>query len=307
MSKADASYRNTILDILNNGVSDADMPVRPRWEDGTPAHTIKQFGVVTRYDLRDEFPAITFRRTPLKTCMEEILWIYQKKSENINDLKAHIWDEWADESGSIGKAYGYQIAQKYVHHKSKDGKEDLSAYPSAEIVPSRDGGYDVLLDQMDGVLWDLKNNPYNRRIMTNTYCFADLSEMHLYPCAYGTMWDAVRYPGDEKMTLNLTLMQRSNDMLAAGNFNPAEYAILQMMVAQVCDMIPGQLVHVVNNAHIYDRHVDILKELVEREQFAAPKVSLNPDVKDFYAFTSKDLIVEDYKTGPQVTNIPIAI
>ena len=318
MSLADKIYRETILDILNNGVSDEDMQVRPHWEDGSPAHTIKKFGVVNRYDLRKEFPAITFRRTPLKTCMEEILWIYQKKSNNINDLNATIWDEWADEAGSIGKAYGYQIGQKYVHHTVKDMKneedrkkleESLAEYPSAELKYRKDNdSVDVLLDQMDAVLYDLKNNPYSRRIMTNVFNFDDLHEMALYPCAFGTMWDAVKKPGEEKMTLNLTLIQRSNDMLAAGNFNPCQYAILLMMVAQVCDMIPGELLHIVNNAHIYiPSHKEILEELVEREEYPAPIVKLNPNVKNFYDFTAKDLIVEEYKTGPQVKNIPIAI
>lgn len=311
MSQADLIYRDTVLDILNNGVSDEDMQVRPHWEDGTPAHTIKQFGVVNRYDLRKEFPALTFRRTPLKTCMKEILWIYQKKSNNIHDLGAEIWDEWADETGSIGKAYGYQIAKKYAHHPLKEtpeGTEDLRAYPSAEIREEADGRKFVWLDQMDGVLYDLKNTPYSRRIMTNVYNFDDLKDMGLYPCAFGTMWDAVKYPGEEKMTLNLTLMQRSNDMLCAGSFNPCEYAILLMMVAQVCDMIPGQLVHIINNAHIYlPYHKDLIEELVSREPLPAPKVRLNPEVKDFYAFTTDDLIVEDYQTGPQIRDIPVAI
>ena len=214
--------------------------------------------------------------------MDEILWIYQKKSNNVHDLNSHIWDEWADETGSIGKAYGYQIGQK-SHYAEGD------------------------FDQMDRVLYDLKHTPYSRRIMTNTYVFSDLSEMHLYPCAYSVTYNVTQRPQDDKPTLNMVLNQRSQDILAANNWNVCQYAILLMMVAQSVDMIPGELLHVIADAHIYDRHVDIVRELIERPQFAAPKVTLNPDVHDFYAFTTDDLIVEGYEHGSQVKNIPIAV
>lgn len=214
--------------------------------------------------------------------MDEILWIYQKKSNNVHDLNSHIWDEWADETGSIGKAYGYQIG-----HKSHYAEGDF--------------------DQMDRVLYDLKHTPYSRRIMTNTYVFSDLSEMHLYPCAYSVTYNVTQRPQDDKPTLNMILNQRSQDILAANNWNVCQYAILLMMVAQSVDMIAGELLHVIADAHIYDRHVDIVRELIERPQFAAPKVTLNPDVHDFYAFTTDDLIVEGYEHGPQVKNIPIAV
>ena len=269
-------------DILENGTTTEGQKVRPKWEDGTPAYTIKQFGVVNRYDLRQEFPALTLRRTALKSCMDEVLWIYQKKSNNIHDLASHIWDEWADESGSIGKAYGYQIAQK-------------SHYPEGDF------------DQMDRVLFDLGRTPYSRRIMTNTYVFHDLSEMNLYPCAYSCTYNVTQHGGDAAPTLNLLLNQRSQDILAANNWNVCQYAILLMMVARHVGMIPGQLVHVIADAHIYDRHVDIVRELIGREQFPAPRVMLNPEKRDFYAFTTDDLIVENYQHGPQVRNIPIAV
>ena len=256
MSKADQQFVTMCRDILDHGTTTEGQKVRPVWEDGTPAYTIKNVGVTARYDLRAEFPALTLRRTALKSAMDEILWIYQKKSNNVHDLNSHIWDEWADETGSIGKAYGYQIGQK-SHYAEGD------------------------FDQMDRVLYDLKNTPYSRRIMTNTYVFSDLSEMHLN--------------------------QRSQDILAANNWNVCQYAILLMMVAQSVDMIPGELLHVIADAHIYDRHVDIVRELIERPQFAAPKVTLNPDVHDFYAFTTDDLIAEGYEHGPQVKNIPIAV
>ncbi|MBM6688798.1 thymidylate synthase [Collinsella tanakaei] len=282
MSKADELFVSMCSDILEHGTTTEGEKVRPHWEDGTPAYTIKSFGVTNRYDLREEFPALTLRRTALKSAMDEILWIYQRKSNNIHDLNSHIWDEWADETGSIGKAYGYQIAQK-------------SHYPEGDF------------DQMDRVLYDLKHTPYSRRIMTNMYTFADLSEMHLYPCAYSVTYNVTHEPGYDKPVLNMVLMQRSQDILAANNWNVCQYAILLMMVAQVSDMVAGELLHVIVDAHIYDRHVDIIRELIARPQHPAPKVSLNPEVRDFYDFTTDDLIVEGYEHGPQIKNIPIAI
>ena len=282
MSYADQVFINMCQDIIENGTSTEGEKVRPKWPDGSYAYTIKRFGVVNRYDLSKEFPALTLRRTGLKSCMDEVLWIYQKKSNNIHDLNSHIWDEWADETGSIGKAYGYQIGVK-SHYKEGD------------------------MDQMDRVLFDLKANPYSRRIMTNTYVFSDLSEMHLYPCAYGVTYNVTKRPGEDRLVLNMILNQRSQDVLAANNWNVCQYAILLMMVAQVSGMVPGELVHVIADAHIYDRHVDIIRELISRPAYPAPKVSLNPEVTDFYAFTTKDLIVEDYVTGPQIKDIPIAV
>ena len=282
MSYADQIFKEMCRDIIENGTSTEGEKVRPKWEDGTSAYTIKKFGVVNRYDLSKGFPALTLRRTGLKSCMDEILWIYQKKSNNIHDLNSHIWDEWADETGSIGKAYGYQIGVK-SHYKEGD------------------------MDQMDRVLFDLKQNPYSRRIMTNTYVFSDLSEMHLYPCAYGVTYNVTKRPGEEKLVLNMVLNQRSQDVLAANNWNVCQYAILLMRVAQVCDMVPGELLHVIADAHIYDRHVDIIKKLITRPEHPAPKVWLNPEVKDFYAFTTDDLHVEGYETEPQIKDIPIAV
>ena len=282
MSKADELFCAMCVDILENGTTTEGQKVRPHWEDGTPAYTIKQFGVVNRYDLREEFPALTLRRTALKSAMDEVLWIYQKKSNNIHDLHSHIWDEWADETGSIGKAYGYQIGQK-------------SHYPQGDM------------DQMDKVLYDLRETPFSRRIMTNTYVFADLSEMNLYPCAYSCTYNVTQTPGSDKLTLNMVLNQRSQDVLAANNWNVCQYAILLMMVAQSVGMVAGQLVHVIADAHIYDRHIDIIRELISRPKLAAPRVSLNPEVTDFYGFTTDDLIVGNYEHGPQVRNIPIAV
>ena len=282
MSYSDTLCKNMCRDILENGTSTEGEKVRPHWEDGTSAYTIKRFGVVNRYDLRKEFPALTLRKTALKSCMDEILWIYQRKSANIHDLNSHVWDEWADETGSIGKAYGYQIGVKSQY---KEG----------------------MMDQMDRVLYDLKNNPFSRRIITNTYVHEDLSEMHLYPCAYSTTWNVTEEKGSDKLVLNMVLNQRSQDVLAANNWNVCQYAILLMMVAQVCGMVPGELLHVIADAHIYDRHVDAIRELIGREEYPAPKVHLNPEVKDFYQFTTADLLVEDYQAGPQIKNIPIAV
>ena len=282
MSLADQIFKETCRDILENGTDTRGEKVRPHWEDGAPAYTIKQFGVVNRYDLRREFPAITLRRTALKSAMDEILWIWQRKSNNINDLHSHIWDEWADPDGSIGKAYGYQLGIKHAY---------------------REG----MFEQVDRVLYDLKNNPFSRRIITSLYNHQDLHEMNLYPCAWSVTFNVTQTKGEEKLTLNAVLTQRSQDMLAANNWNVCQYAILLMMIAQVSDMIPGQLVHMIADAHIYDRHVPIIEELISRPEYPAPKVTLNPEVKDFYAFTTDDLIVTDYQHGEQVKNIPIAI
>ena len=282
MSYADQIFVSMCKDILENGTSTEGELVRPHWEDGTSAYTIKKFGVVNRYDLSKEFPAITLRKTYIKSATDELLWIWQKKSNNIKDLKSSVWDEWADENGSIGKAYGYQLG---VKHKYKEG----------------------MMDQVDRVIYDLKHTPFSRRIMTNIYVHQDLSEMNLYPCAYSMTFNVTQKKGEDKLTLNGILNQRSQDVLAANNWNVCQYAVLLHMLAQVCDMQVGELVHVIADAHIYDRHVPIVEELIKRGQFPAPKFWLNPEVKDFYQFTTDDIKITDYVTGEQIKNIPIAI
>lgn len=276
MSKADNLFISMCQKILDEGFSSEGQTVRARWEDGTPAHTIKTFGVVNRYNLREEFPALTLRPTAIKLCVDEMLWIWQKKSNNINDLNSKIWNQWADENGSIGKAYGYQLAKKY---KFSQGE----------------------MDQVDNVLWQLKNTPYSRRIMTNIYNFQDLSEMGLEPCAYSMTFNVT---GN---ILNGILNQRSQDILAANNWNVVQYSVLLHMLAQVSGLEAGELVHVISDAHIYDRHIPLIKELIKRETYPAPKFSLNPEVKDFYDFTVDDIKIGNYQKGPQITNIPIAI
>ncbi|MGI6117987.1 MAG: thymidylate synthase [Bilifractor sp.] len=282
MSYADRIFINMCRDIIDSGCDTKGEKVRPHWPDGTPAYTIKKFGVVNRYDLSKEFPAITLRRTALKSCMDEVLWIWQRKSNNIHDLHSHIWDAWADEDGSIGKAYGYQMGVK--HH-----------YPEGDM------------DQVDRVLYDLKNNPYSRRIMTNMYVHQDLHEMNLYPCAYSMTFNVTRKKGSEKLVLNAVLNQRSQDVLTANNWNVCQYSILLMMFAQVSGMVPGELVHVIADAHIYDRHVPLVEDLISRETHEAPRVTLNPEITNFYDFTTDDLTVENYVTGPQIKDIPVAI
>lgn len=283
MSYADKLFIQMCQDIIDNGLSTEGEKVRPHWEDtGESAYTIKRFGVVNRYDLSREFPAVTLRRTALKSAMDEILWIWQKKSNNVKDLNSHIWDSWADEDGSIGKAYGYQMR---VKHQYKEG----------------------MMDQVDRVLYDLKHNPYSRRIMTNIYVHQDLHEMNLYPCAYSMTFNVTKEKDSEKLTLNAILNQRSQDVLAANNWNVCQYALLVMMFAQVCDMKVGELVHVIADAHIYDRHIPLVQELISRPTYDAPTVTLNPEVKNFYDFTVDDLQVENYVTGSQIKNIPIAV
>ena len=269
-------------DIIDNGTSTEGEKVRPVWEDGTSAYTIKRFGVVNRYDLSKEFPALTLRRTAIKSCVDELLWIWQKKSNNVNELKSHIWDSWADETGSIGKAYGYQMG---VKHQYKEGR----------------------MDQTDRVIFDLKNNPYSRRIMTNIYVHNDLHEMHLYPCAYSMTFNVTKEKDSEKLTLNAILNQRSQDVLAANNWNVCQYAVLVHMLAQVCGMKAGEFVHVIADAHIYDRHVPMIEELISREPLPAPTFWLNPEITDFYDFTPDDVRLDRYETHPQIKNIPIAV
>ena len=276
MSRADEIFVQNMKDILENGFSDIDLPVRPHWEDGMPAHTIKKFGIVNTYDLQEELPILTIRRTAFKSCLDELLWIWQKKSNNIHDLKSHIWDSWADENGSIGKAYGYQLAKK-------------SIYPEGEF------------DQVDRVLYDLKHNPQSRRIMTNIYNFEDLHEMNLYPCAYSMTFNVT---GD---TLNGILNQRSNDMLTANNWNVLQYALLIHMFAQVSGLKPGKLIHVIADAHIYDRHVDLVKEVIAKPQHKAPTLKINPNIKNFYDFKVEDFELIDYEFEKLDKKIPVAI
>lgn len=310
MSYADVLFKNMCEDIINNGTDTKGQNVRPVWPDGEKAYTIKQFGVVNRYDLQKEFPALTFRKTAIKSAMDEILWIFQKKSNNIKDLKPHIWDEWADDDGSIGKAYGYQIGSRYLHHKAKNTADlcnDLAGYPSVKIPDIRYADkVSVYMDQIDAVLYDLKHTPYSRRIMTSIWNFDELHEMNLQPCCWSCTFNVTDNGGD-KLVLNMVLNQRSNDVLAANNWNVVQYSLLLMMVAQSCNMEAGTLLHVITDAHIYDRHVDIIKELITRPMYDAPIVKLNPDIKNFYDFTTDDLTVKNYITGPQVKDIPIAI
>ena len=276
MSYADQVFINMCSDILENGVSTEGEKVRPKWEDGTYAYTIKKFGVVNRYDLSREFPALTLRKTAFKSAVDEILWIWQKKSNNVHELNSHIWDSWADENGSIGKAYGYQLG---VKHQYKEGE----------------------MDQVDRVLFDLKNNPYSRRIMTNLYVHQDLHEMNLYPCAYSMTFNVT---GNK---LNAVLNQRSQDILTANNWNVVQYAVLLHMIAQVSGFEAGELVHVIEDAHIYDKHIPLVRELICREPFPAPVFHINKDIRNFYDFTVEDVSLENYMTGPQIKNIPVAV
>ncbi len=276
MSRADDIFAAMCRDIIDNGYSSEGQVIRAKWEDGAPAHTIKRFGAVNRYDLGKEFPALTLRPTAIKSATDELLWIWQKKSNCIKDLNSRIWDAWADDQGSIGKAYGYQLSVKHQ-------------YPEGQM------------DQVDRVLYDLKNNPYSRRIMTNLYNFEDLHEMALYPCAYSMTFNVT---GGR---LNAILNQRSQDILVANNWNVVQYSILVMLLAKVSDLLPGELVHVIADAHIYDRHIPLVEEMLERPRYPAPKVYLNPEVTNFYDFRPEHVIVEDYRTNPQIKNIPVAI
>ena len=275
MSRADIIFIENCRRILEEGVWDTDQPVRPRWEDGTPAHTVKLFGIVNRYDLAEEFPILTIRRTYLKSAVDELLWIWQKKSNRVSELRSGVWDKWIDENGTIGKAYGYQLG---IKHKYKEG----------------------MFDQVDRVLYDLKHNKYSRRILTNIYNHADLSEMMLYPCAYSMTFNV---SGNRLCAI---LNQRSNDMLVANNWNVVQYAMLVHMMAQVSGLVPGELVHVIADAHIYDRHVPMVKELIKQIPLPAPKMILDPDIHDFYDFTVDSFRLEGYEYSPFDRKIPVA-
>ena len=275
MSKADTIFVDRCRDILDNGYSTAGQDVRARWEDGSSAYTIKRFGIVNRYDLSKEFPALTLRPTGWKNAIDELLWIWQKKTNDITQLQSHIWDAWAGEDNTIGKAYGYQLGKQYNFRQGR-------------------------MDQVDNVIWQLKNTPASRRIMTNIYNFEDLSEMGLEPCAYSMTFNVT----DNR--LNAILNQRSQDVLVANNWNVVQYAVLVHMLAQVCGYEAGELVHVIADAHIYDKHVPLVEELIGRTQYPAPKFEMNPDVKDFYEFTLDDFKLENYQAGPQIKNIPVA-
>ena len=275
MSKADTIFVDMCRDILDNGYSTEGQDVRARWEDGSSAYTIKRFGIVNRYDLSKEFPALTLRPTGWKNAIDELLWIWQKKTNDITQLQSHIWDAWAGEDNTIGKAYGYQLGKQYNFRQGR-------------------------MDQVDNVIWQLKNTPASRRIMTNIYNFEDLSEMGLEPCAYSMTFNVT----DNR--LNAILNQRSQDVLVANNWNVVQYAVLVHMLAQVCGYEAGELVHVIADAHIYDKHVPLVEELIGRTQYPAPKFEMNPDVKDFYEFTLDDFKLENYQSGPQIKNIPVA-
>lgn len=276
MSRADEIFISNCKDILENGVWDTDLKVRPRWDDGESAHTVKKFGIVNRYDLSEEFPILTIRRTYWKSAIDELLWIWQKKSNNVHELKSHVWDAWADETGSIGKAYGYQLGVKH-------------RYPEGEM------------DQVDRVLFDLRHNPASRRIMTNIYNHADLSEMALYPCAYSMTFNVT---GNR---LNAILNQRSQDMLTANNWNVVQYAALTCMLAQVSGLEPGEFMHVIADAHIYDRHVPLVQEIIANEPKPAPKFIIDPAVDDFYRFTVDSFKMENYEFSKFDKKIPVAV
>ena len=281
MSLADHIFIDMCNDILTNGTSTEGEKVRPHWPDGTPAYTIKKFGMVNRYDLSKEFPILTLRRTALKSATDEMLWIWQRKSNNIHDLNSHVWDEWADENGSIGKAYGYQMQ---VKHQYKEG----------------------MMDQ-DRVIYDLKNNPFSRRIMTNIYVHQDLHEMNLYPCAYSMTFNVTQKAGEDRLTLNAILNQRSQDMLTANSWNVCQYAVLLHMLAQVSGLKPGELVHVIADAHIYDRHIPMVEELLKREPYPGPTLSMDTSIQNFYQFTTDSFRLEHYQYHTFSGKIPVAI
>lgn len=339
MSKIDENFIRMCRDILEHGTSTEGQEVRPHWPDGTPAYTLKKFGVVMRYQLQEEFPVLTLRKTPVKSALDEVLWIWQEKSNNIHDLHSGVWDEWADEKGTIGRAYGWQMAVKHKYYDITKEKLEKAfpgfrapavSYDGDLFVPDdpvRGGSADAAeaaalrhthalqgkggawyMDQVDRVLYDLKVNPFSRRILTSIYTFEDLHAMNLYPCAYSMTFNVTQQPGHSRLTLNGILNQRSQDILAAFAWNEWQYSCLLALIAQAVDMEPGEFIHVIADAHIYDRHQDAIRELISRKPQPAPKVWINPEIHDFYEFTRDDVKLEGYQVaGDQIRNIPVAI
>ena len=285
MTQADENFIKTCKEILKNGYSSEGTNVRTRWEDGTEANYYSIVGVQNKYDLEKEFPMITLRNNSktIKNAIDEILWIWQKKSNKISELTSHIWDQWAGEDGTIGKAYGFQLAKKY-EFKTKDGMQTL--------------------DQVDYMLYLLKHDPASRRIMTNIFDFGDLKDMNLEPCAYSTQWLV------KEGKLHLILNQRSQDMLAANGWNTMQYAALLCMVAKCVDLKPGTLTHNIGDCHIYDRHVPLIEKLIEAKPMdVSPKLIINNDTKDFYEFKVEDFEIQgyDYNKDIKLGKIPVAI
>ena len=323
MSKADNNFIQTCKTIINEGFSNVGENVRPKWPDGTPAYTQAAINVVNKYDLSEEFPAVTLRKTFIKSAMDELLWIWQRKSNNVNDLNSHVWDEWADNDGSIGLAYGYQLRKNYLYTDVSE-KKLMEAFPGGRLhaehgmtrfivnenvyATHREDMNGWYMDQVNKALYDLKTDPFSRRIIVSMRNVEDLHMMNLEPCAYSMTFMVSKQKDSEQLVLNGLLNQRSNDILAAGAWNVAQYALLIMMFAQVCGMKPGNLTHVIANAHIYDRHIPLIEELITRTPQPAPKVWLDPNIDDFYAFTTDNLHIENYQVGgEQIKNIPIAI
>ena len=285
MTQADKNFIETCKEILENGYSSKGTNVRTRWEDGEEANYISIVGVTNKYDVSKEFPMITLRNNTntVKKAIDEILWIWQKKSNKVSDLNSHIWDQWAGEDGTIGKAYGYQMSKKY-NFKTKDGIKSM--------------------DQVDYVLYLLKNNPSSRRIMTNIFNFDDLKDMNLEPCAYGTQWLV------KEGKLHLILNQRSQDMLTANGWNTMQYAALLCMFAQCAGLEVGTLTHNIGDCHIYDRHIPLVKKLIEAQPMdVSPKLIINNKTTNFYDFKVEDFEIQgyDYNKNIKLGKIPVAI
>lgn len=312
MSYVDEMFAKSCVDVIYHGFSDEGFDVRPKWEDGTPAHTKAIYQVAQRYQLApDRIPVLTVRKLAFKNAVDEILWIYQKKSNQIKDLHSHIWDSWADENGTIGKAYGYQIGRQFKHHKyHRDSEVQICEYDQYPSIRIGSDGW-VWMDQMDAVLWSLKHNPADRAIMMNMYNHADLAEMGLRPCAYSISFQVHKDRESDRLVLDAILNQRSQDVLTANNWNVAQYSVLVQMIAQVCGMIPGQLLHVVANYHIYDRHIPIVKKLIAKvdagQDYLDPTFYINPEVKNFYDFKLTDFELRNYRYCEFTDKIEVAI
>ena len=280
MSKADQFFRDQMKVIRETGFNDKDFKVRAKWEaDNAPAHTVKTFGYVTRYDLSKEFPILTLRSQGFKGAVKECLWIFQKKSTNINDLGLHIWDAWADENGDLGRTYAYSLREKIQ-------------YPEGAF------------DQVDYLLYQLKNNPMDRRMMLQLFDPHNVIHTKLPPCVMTYLFDVA---GGK---LNMTVIQRSADALAAGaagGWDEVGEAVLQHMLAQVSGLQVGTMVHLVNNLHVYDRHMQYIDEILANPEYESPVLKVNPNVTNFYDFKPEDFELVGYKSTKLSTKFDVAV
>lgn len=315
---ADEQYNSIIRQILNEGVMDNPEHIRTVYADGEKAPAKAIINAQMKFDNSKGAVILTTKRVPLKDPIKELFWIWQKMSNKVFDLQqmgCHVWDEWELVDGTIGKAYGYQLKNKkqtividelflqmYFNGEfyDKPTEADLAMGYDALVEKICDNEYLIDLNQVDYLIYSLKKNPYSRRIKTTLWCVEDLSEMALQPCVYDTHWQL--FDGKLALTVNI----RSSDQAIGLPYNIYQYSILHKMIAQVTGHEVGELCFNIDNAHIYSKHIEKIKEQIDRETHEPPEVWINPQVKSFYDFTIDDIKVFNYKHGEKI-NYEVAI